>query len=175
MGAKRAEIEHAQDRMAMAGTTKTNIMECMETSDYGVVRTGGWHVATPRSLLRRTTHKAGMVSGFEGTGNMASNRQQLDTTASTNIEKLRFYTQSTEGAEPLRGALTHVAIVTQRPRYVEVSAQTPIHVQHITQVAQLVPYVSSIGEAFNTLTIHVQHLVDDIGEFQTPRQWEVTK
>jgi hypothetical protein len=40
---------------------------------------------------------------------------------------------------------------------------------------QLVPYVSSIGEAFHTLSIHVQRLVGEIGEFRTLRQWDVTK
>jgi hypothetical protein len=80
-----------------------------------------------------------------------------------------------EGAEPQRHPLTHVATVTQRPQYVEVSAQTPIHMQNITQITQLVPYVSSIGEVFHALPIHVQHLVGDIGKFQTPRQWEITK
>jgi hypothetical protein len=40
MGAEREETEHVQEHMGMAGTTKTNIMEGMETSDYGVVRTG---------------------------------------------------------------------------------------------------------------------------------------
>jgi hypothetical protein len=65
--------------------------------------------------------------------------------------------------------------VNQRPRYVEVSAQTPTHTQHITQITQLVPYVSSIGEAFHALPIHVQRLVGDIGEFKTPRQWDVAK
>jgi hypothetical protein len=92
-----------------------------------------------------------------------------------NIGRLRFNIQCTEGAEPLRHALTHVTTVTQRPRYVEVSAQTPIHTQHITQIMQLVPYVSSIGEASHALPIHLQSLVGDIGEFQTPRQWDVTK
>jgi hypothetical protein len=37
--AERADTEHAQDHMGMAGTTKTNVMEGMETSNYGVVRT----------------------------------------------------------------------------------------------------------------------------------------
>jgi hypothetical protein len=40
---------------------------------------------------------------------------------------------------------------------------------------QLVPYVSAIGEAFHALPKHVQRLVGDIVEFQTPRQWDVTK
>jgi hypothetical protein len=40
MGVERTETEHAQDHMRMAGTTKTNVMEGMETSDYGVVCTG---------------------------------------------------------------------------------------------------------------------------------------
>jgi hypothetical protein len=34
--------------------------------------------------------------------------------------------------------------------------------------------MSAIGEAFHALPKHVQHLVGDIGEFQTPRQWDVT-
>jgi hypothetical protein len=65
--------------------------------------------------------------------------------------------------------------VTQGHRYIEISEQTPIHTQHITQITQLVPYVSSIGEAFHYLPRHVQLLVGDTGEFQTPRQWDVTK
>jgi hypothetical protein len=85
-----------------------------------------------------------------------------------NIGQLRFDTQGTDGAAPLRHALTHVSTVTQRPQDVEVSAQTPIHTQHITQITQLVPYVLSIGEACHALKIHVQRLVGDIGEFQTP-------
>jgi hypothetical protein len=39
----------------------------------------------------------------------------------------------------------------------------------------LVPYVSAIGEAFHALPKHIQRLVGDIGKFQTPRQWDVTK
>jgi hypothetical protein len=39
----------------------------------------------------------------------------------------------------------------------------------------MVPYVSAIGESFNALPRHVQRLVGDIGEFQTPRQSDVTK
>jgi hypothetical protein len=35
--------------------------------------------------------------------------------------------------------------------------------------------VSSIVEAFHALPKHVQRLVGDIGEFQTPRQWDATK
>jgi hypothetical protein len=35
--------------------------------------------------------------------------------------------------------------------------------------------VSAIGEAFHALPKHVQRLVGDIGEFQTPIQWDVTK
>jgi hypothetical protein len=92
-----------------------------------------------------------------------------------NIGRLGFNTQGTEGAKPLRHTLTHVATVTKRPRCVEVSAQTPIYTQHITQIMQLVPYVLSIGEAFHALQLHVQRLVGDIGEFQTPRQWDGTK
>jgi hypothetical protein len=40
MGDERTETEHAQYQMGMAGTTKANIVEGMETSDYGVVCTG---------------------------------------------------------------------------------------------------------------------------------------
>jgi hypothetical protein len=67
----------------MADTTKTNSMECMETRDHGVVHTGWQHAATPRGLVRRTPHKAGMVSGCEGTGTLAPNKQQMDTAPST--------------------------------------------------------------------------------------------
>jgi hypothetical protein len=35
--------------------------------------------------------------------------------------------------------------------------------------------VSAIGEAFPALPNHVQRLMGNIGEFQTPRQWDVTK
>jgi hypothetical protein len=35
--------------------------------------------------------------------------------------------------------------------------------------------VSAVGEAFHALPRHVRHLVGDIAEFQTPRQWDVTK
>jgi hypothetical protein len=35
--------------------------------------------------------------------------------------------------------------------------------------------VSAIGEAFHALPKHVHRLVSDIGEFQTPIQWDVTK
>jgi hypothetical protein len=35
--------------------------------------------------------------------------------------------------------------------------------------------VSAIGEAFHALPRHVQRLVGDIRDFQTPRQWDVTK
>jgi hypothetical protein len=94
---------------------------------------------------------------------------------SQNIRRLRFVIQGGEGAEPLRQALTHVATVTQRHQYIEISEQTTIQIQHIPQITQLVPYVSVIGEAFHALSRHVQHLVGDIGEFQTPRQWDVTK
>jgi hypothetical protein len=45
----------------------------------------------------------------------------------------------------------------------------------MTQTTQLVPYMSAIGEALHALPIHVQRLVGDIGEFQTPKQWDVTK
>jgi hypothetical protein len=45
--------------------------------------TGRQHAATPRGLARRTPHKAGMVSGYEGTGTMAPNKQQMDTAPST--------------------------------------------------------------------------------------------
>jgi hypothetical protein len=48
MGAERVETEHTQEYMGMVGTTKTNIMEGMETSDHGAVRTGWQHAATPR-------------------------------------------------------------------------------------------------------------------------------
>jgi hypothetical protein len=44
-----------------------------------------------------------------------------------NIGRLWFKTQGTEGAEPTIHVLTHIATVTQRPRYVQVSAQTSIH------------------------------------------------
>jgi hypothetical protein len=47
--------------------------------------------------------------------------------------------------------------------------------QHIAEIMQSVRYVSSIGEAFHALSIHIQCLVRDIGEIQTPRQWDVTK
>jgi hypothetical protein len=69
----------------------------------------------------------------------------------------------------------HVPTVTQLHRYVEVSEQTPIHTKHITRIVQLVLYVSSIGEAFHALPIHVQRMVGDIGEVQAPRQWDITK
>jgi hypothetical protein len=39
----------------------------------------------------------------------------------------------------------------------------------------MVPYVSAIGEAFHALPKRVQLLLGDNGEFQTPRQWNVTK
>jgi hypothetical protein len=55
------------------------------------------------------------------------------------------------------------------------SEQTPIHIQHIAQTTQLVPYFFSVGEAFQALPINVQRMVGEIGEFQTPRQWDVTK
>jgi hypothetical protein len=64
---------------------------------------------------------------------------------SQNIGRLRFDTQGTEGADSLRDAFTYVITVTQRPRYVEASAQTPIHTQYITQITQLVPYDFPIG------------------------------
>jgi hypothetical protein len=35
--------------------------------------------------------------------------------------------------------------------------------------------VSSIGEEFHALPRHVQSLMGDIGKFETPRQWDVTK
>jgi hypothetical protein len=92
-----------------------------------------------------------------------------------NIGRLRFATHGAEGAEPPRHALAHVATVTQRHRYIEISKQTPLRTQHKTQIMQLVPYVSAIGEAFHALPKHVQRLVGDIGEFQTPRQLDVTK
>jgi hypothetical protein len=92
-----------------------------------------------------------------------------------NIGRLRFATRGTEVAEPSRQALAHVATVTQRNRYLDISEQTPICTQHKTQITQLVPYVSAIGEALHALPKHVQYLVGDIGEFQTPRQWYVTK
>jgi hypothetical protein len=92
-----------------------------------------------------------------------------------NIGCLRFVTQGREGAEPLRQALTHVATVTQSQRYIEISKQTPIHTHHITQITKLVPYVSAIGEVFHALPRHMHSLVGDIGEFQTPRQWDITK
>jgi hypothetical protein len=67
--------------MEMAGTTNTNIMEGMETSDYGVVCKERWHVATSWTLVCRTSHKAKMEFRCEGTGNMAPDRQQqVDTT-----------------------------------------------------------------------------------------------
>jgi hypothetical protein len=34
--------------------------------------------------------------------------------------------------------------------------------------------MSVMGEAFRALPKHVQRLVGDIGEFQTPRQWDIT-
>jgi hypothetical protein len=92
-----------------------------------------------------------------------------------NIGRMRFATRGTEEAEPPRQALTHVATVTQRHRFLESSEQTPIRTQHTTQIMQLVPYVFAIGEAFYALPKHIQRLVGDIGEFQTPRQWDVTK
>jgi hypothetical protein len=92
-----------------------------------------------------------------------------------NIRQMMFETQGTEGAEPPRHALTHVTTVTRRPQYVEVSAQTPIHTQNITHITQLFQYELSIGEAFIVLSIHAQHLVGDIGQFQTPIQWYGTK
>jgi hypothetical protein len=79
MGSQRAATEHAQEHMVMAGKTKINIMEGTETSDYGVVRTGRYHVSTPRSLVHITPQKAAMVPGYEGTGNMAPEKQQMDT------------------------------------------------------------------------------------------------
>jgi hypothetical protein len=94
---------------------------------------------------------------------------------SQNIGRLCFVNQGREGAEPPRHALTHVAAVTQRHRYIDISEQTHIYTQHITQITKLVPYVLSIGEAFHALPKHVHHLVGDIGEFQTTRQWDVTK
>jgi hypothetical protein len=83
MGVERAETEHTQEHMVMAGTTKTNIMEGMETRDHGVVCTGRHHVGTPRGLVHRAPHKSGMVSGYEGTVTMAPNKQQMDTAPST--------------------------------------------------------------------------------------------
>jgi hypothetical protein len=65
--------------------------------------------------------------------------------------------------------------VTQRQQYIDISEQTPIHTQHIPYTTQLVPYVSAIGEVFHALPRHVQRLVGDTGEFQTPRQWLITK
>jgi hypothetical protein len=65
--------------------------------------------------------------------------------------------------------------VTQRHRYLDISEQTPIRTQHTTQITQLVPYVSAIGEAFQALPKYIHRLVGDIGEFQTPRQWDFTK
>jgi hypothetical protein len=67
----------------MAGTKKTNSMEGMETSDHGAVRTGRQHVANPGCLVHRTSHKAGMVPGHEGTGTMAPNKRKMDKTPST--------------------------------------------------------------------------------------------
>jgi hypothetical protein len=116
-----------------------------------------------------------MVSGCEGTGNMAPNKQHMDTAASTNIGQLQLDNQGREGAELLRHALMHVATLTQCHQYIEMSKQTPMHTQNITQSMQLVLYVSSIGEALHALSINAQRLVGDIGEFQTPRQWNVTK
>jgi hypothetical protein len=92
-----------------------------------------------------------------------------------NIGPLRFVIQGREGADILRHALMHVAIVTQRQRYIEINEQTPIHTQYIKETTQLVPYVSAIGEAFHALPRHMQRLVGGIGEFQTPRQWDVIK
>jgi hypothetical protein len=92
-----------------------------------------------------------------------------------NIGRLRFITQGREGSEPLIHTLTHVATVTQRHRYIEISKQTPNHTQHITQITQMVLYMSAIGEGFHALPRHVQRLMGDIGEFQTLRQWDVNK
>jgi hypothetical protein len=86
-----------------------------------------------------------------------------------------FITQGREGAEPSRYALTHVAKRTQRHRYIEISEHTPICTQHTTQITQLVPYMSAIGKAFHALPKHIHRLVGDIGEFQTPIQWDVSK
>jgi hypothetical protein len=104
---------------------------------------------------------------------MAPNKRQMDKTPST--EYRRFATRGTDEAEPPRQALTHVTTVTQRHRYLEISEQTPIRTQHTTQIMQLVPYVYVIGEAFHSLPKHVHCLVGDIGDLQTPRQWDVTK
>jgi hypothetical protein len=92
-----------------------------------------------------------------------------------NIIQLCFFTHGREGAEPPRHALTHVSTVTQRHRYIEIIEHTPIRTQHTTQFTQLVPYMSVIGDAFHALPKHVHRLVGDIGEFQTPIQWDVTK
>jgi hypothetical protein len=36
----KGQTEHAHEKMGMTGTTTTNVMECMETSDHGSVFTG---------------------------------------------------------------------------------------------------------------------------------------
>jgi hypothetical protein len=51
---------------------------------------------------------------------------------SQNIGRLRFSTRGTEEAEPPRQALTHLATVTQRHQYLEISEQTHIRTQHTT-------------------------------------------
>jgi hypothetical protein len=83
LGDERAKTDYSQEHMGMAGTTRTNSMAGMEASDQGAVRTGRQHPANPGCLVRRTSHKAGMVPEHEGTGTMAPNKLQMDKTPIT--------------------------------------------------------------------------------------------
>jgi hypothetical protein len=172
LGDERAKTEHAQDHMGMAGTTKTNSMEGMETSDHGAVRTGGQHATTPRGLVRRTSHKSGMVSGHEGTGILASNKRQMNTAPSTE-HRTTALLRSKQGGSRNTHTCTHACHHSDPTAsvYRDQQTDTYTHTTHNTDHTTgpvCVGHRRSVPHPAKTCTASG-------GEFQTPRQWDVTK